>query len=237
MIPGGGISMRRAFLFILGLVLFAVANSARAESAATLKVELPDGTKVVSAVAIASGIKVETAGAVSGRTITFEKLLADTAYDVRLTLADGAVIQGVDLNWYDDEEAKPDAGEMKDEDRAEIKQIIGLDPFYTKADVLQFQGNRDRVAALVQYVRDKDFVEGAGQVIWRVELNYFKNQHGGWERISQQSKIIRRERYKTHEAFAAGVAKIRFFPALGGLKIAQGQSPRTVKVEKLDAAK
>ncbi|HWE97251.1 MAG TPA: hypothetical protein VG269_25045 [Tepidisphaeraceae bacterium] len=229
--------MRRAFLFILGLVLFAVANSARAENAATLKVEVPEGTKVASAVAVASGIKVETAGAVSGRIITFEKLLADTPYNVRLTLADGAVIQGVDLNWYDEEEAKPDAGEIKEEDRAEIKQIIGLDPFYTKVEVLQLQGNHDRVAALVQYVRDKDFVEGAGQVIWRVELNYFKNQHGGWERVGQQNKIIRRERYKTHEAFAAGIAKIRFVPVLGGLKVAAAQSPRTVKVEKLDPAK
>ncbi|MDB5303429.1 MAG: hypothetical protein JWM97_978 [Phycisphaerales bacterium] len=226
--------MRHFFsLSLLLISSLAVAHPALAANSGTLKLELPEGTKPASAVAVASGIKVECTGAVSGQTITFEKLLPDTPYDVRLTLADGVVLQGVNLNWYDDEEARPDAGEIKDEDRNEIKQIVGINPFYNKTEILQLRGNHDRAVALVQYVRDKDFVEGAGQVIWRVELNYFKNQHGGWERVGQQNKIVRRERYKSHDAFKTGIANIRFIPALGGLKIEKDQATTTVKVGKL----
>jgi len=203
----------------------------------SLKLELPEGAKVNSAVAVASGVKVESPGTIAGATITFDKLLPETTYDVRLTMADGTTVQGVNLAWYDEEEAKPDPGELNDEDRDEILKISSIDPFYNKHDILAVNGTHERAAVLVQLVRDKDFYAGSGQVIWRVEIYYFKNQHGGWEKIGQQNKIIRRERFKTHDAFASVTGKIKFVAALGGLKLGKDEAAKTVKIESLGAVK
>ncbi len=155
----------------------------------------------------------------------------------RLTLADGTTVQGVNLDWYDEEEPKPDPREMTPEDRDEILKISSIDPFYNKHDIITLSGNHDRAAVLVQLVRDKDFYAGNGQVIWRVEIYYFKNQHGGWEKIAQQNKIVRRERFKTHEAFVAATSKILFLPALGGLKLEKDQATKVVKIDALAAPK
>ena len=184
-----------------------------AEKAGTLKLVLPAETRISSATAVASGPKIECAGVIDHSSITFEKLLPETAYDVRLSLADGTTIQGVNLDWYNEEEASADAGPVTEGDREEIQKISSIDSFYDKHDLLQLKGSHDREVVLVQFVRDKDFYAGTGQVIWRVELNYFKNQHGGWERIAQQNKIIRRERFKTHDEFTKAVEKIKFVGA------------------------
>lgn len=218
---------------LLAAVLSQGARLFAAESA-TLRIELPAGTKVVSASAEAEGLKLETAGAISGSMLTFEKLLSETPYNVKLTLADGTVVQGVDLNWYDEEEGQADAGPLNDDDRDQIGKIASIDAFYNKHEILAVRGNHDRAAILVQLIRDKDFYAGAGQVIWRVEIYYFKNQHGGWEKISQQNKIIRRERFKSHDEFAKALSKIRFAPALGGIKLSKDQSDKTVKIESGD---
>ncbi|HZK79794.1 MAG TPA: hypothetical protein VFC46_01980 [Humisphaera sp.] len=225
--------MRKAFSYLLLIPLLFLTHPAFAGTGGTLTVELPSGTKVASATATAWGLKVESPGAVNGTTLTFTNLLPEAPYDVRLTLADGTVVQGVNLGWYNEEEAKPDPGPLRDADRDEIKKISSIDPFYNKTNILTIDGTHERAAALVQFVRDKDFYAGAGQVIWHIEIYYFKNQHGGWEKISQQNKVIRRERFKTHDAFTAAVAKIKFLPSLGGLKLDKDQTARTVKVESL----
>ncbi|HWE04042.1 MAG TPA: hypothetical protein VG326_16675 [Tepidisphaeraceae bacterium] len=223
--------MRKALSYLLILPLLLLARAAFAGG--TLTVELPPDTKVIAATATAWGLKVESPGVITGTTLTFQNLLPETPYDVRLTLSDGTVVQGVNLGWYNEEEAKPDPGPLSDEDRDEIQKISSIDPFYNKTKILAVDGTHDRASVLVQFVRDKDFYAGAGQVIWHVEIYYFKNQHGGWEKISQQNKVIRRERFKTHDAFTAALAKIKFLPALGGLTLDKNQTARTVKIETL----
>lgn len=202
----------------------------------SLKVELPVGTKVSSAAAVATAMKLETAGKIDGTSITFDKLLPETPYDIRLTLADGTTVQGVDLGWYNEEETRPDAGPLTDDDRKEMLGIISIPDFYNKHDILMYQGDHSRAATLVQLVRDKDFYAGGGQVIWRVEVYYFKNQHGGWEKIAQTNKILRRERFKTHDLFKSTTDKIKYLAALGGLKLDKNQSEKTVKIENLAPA-
>jgi hypothetical protein len=236
-IPQGGSTMRAKLHLGLLIPMFLLANAARAGDGGVIKLKLPSDTKVKSAVAVATGLKVESAGKVDGGTITFEKLLPETPYDVRLTLADDTVIQGVDLSWYNEEEPKADAAPLTDDDKKEMLGILNIPDFYNKKDILIFQGTHERATTLVQLVRDKDFYAGTGQVIWRIELYYFKNQHGGWEKLSQQNKILRRERFKTQDAYKFTTGKLRFSSELGGLKLEKNQAERTVKVNALPSAK
>jgi hypothetical protein len=223
----------RTAISILWLVPIMMLAPVAIGAGGTLTVEMPTGTKAASATATAWGLKVESAGEVKGTTLTFGNLLPETPYDVRVTMADGTVVQGVNLGWYNEEEAKAEPGALRDEDREEIAKISAIDPFYNKTTILTINGTHERAAVLVQFVRDKDFYAGAGQVIWHVEIYYFKNQHGGWEKISQQNKVIRRERFKTHDAFTAALAKVKFLPAAGGLKLDKDQTAKTVKIESL----
>lgn len=206
---------------------------ARGAGGATLTVELPAETKVASAVAVASGLKVESPGVINRTTLTFDHLLPATPYDIRLTLVDGSVVQGVNLDWYDDEAPAPDAPPLTDADRKEMLDILLIPDFYNKKSILLYKGTHERAATLVQLVRDTDFYAGGGQVIWRIELYYFKNQHGGWEKIAQQNKILRRERFKSHDAYLAATSKLTFLPALGGITLGAGEATKTVKLDTL----
>jgi hypothetical protein len=196
--------------------------------------------KPKSAVAVAAGVKVQTDGQIDGRTIVFEDLLPDTPYDVRVVLADGTVLQGVDLGWYNEEPADPEAEPIGDDDRAQIKEILGVPRFYNKCDILALRGDHNRATALVRLQRDNGFHSDAGgEIIWRIELWYFKNQYGGWEAVAQQNKVLRRERFASKAAYDADAGKIRWTPELGGLRVsskdAGGEGVRTIKLQ--DAAK
>ena len=225
--------MRGCLALVLLHFLLLAPGPVRASGSIT--VELPPSVHVASAVAASTDVKSESARIVKGSTVVFDALKPQTIYDVKLTLADGMTIQGVNLDWYNDDDARPDAGPLSDDDRGEMMKIVRLDPFMNHQDFLLLSGNHDRATVLVQLARDKDFYAGAGQVIWRVELFYFKNQHGGWEKIPQVNKIIRRERFKTREAHQAALAKIKFVAALGGLKLDKDQEHKTIKVESFDA--
>ena len=195
----------------------------------SLTVETPAGMKVSSATATSPEPKVNAAGKVSDQTAVFANLAANASYDVRLDLADGGVTQGVNLGWYDEEPAKPDAGEFTDDDRAAIKAIIDIPSFYNKSDILAVRGDHSRATVLVQLVRDKDFYNGKGEVIWRVELWYFEEEFGGWEKVAQQNQILRRERFKTHDALEAAIAKLKWAPELGGIYMSPEQPQKVVK--------
>src|SRR6202020_696058 len=126
-------------------------------------------------------------GSVSDHGASFQNLSTDIVYDVRLDLADKSVVQGVNLRWYDDDPAKADAGELTDDDRTAIKAIVDVPSFYNHSDILALRGTHQRATALVQLVRDKDFYNGSGQIVWRVELWYFEEEFGGWEKVAQQN--------------------------------------------------
>jgi hypothetical protein len=205
----------------------------------TLKLELPADVKAKSATAVATAMKLQTAGKLSADSVMFENLLPDTAYDIRLDLIDGTILQGVDLSWYIPEEpAKPDVGPMEDDDRKEIGTIVaGLQPFMNHAAILQLRGDHDRATALCEFSRDKGFVnDKGGEIIWRVELWYFKYQAGGWEAVSQVNKILRRERFKTRAEYSAATQKLKWVPELGGIRVTAEKSPMTIKLAR-DAKK
>ena len=199
---------------------------------------LPAGKQVKSAVATALLLKLDVEGKVDGQEITFPKVLPDTAYNAHITLSDGTILQGVDLNWYNEERAKKDAGDMDKDDREQIRAIVQDVPgFYNKRDFLMLQGDHDRAIALLRLVRDKGFVnDRGGEVIWRIELWYFKNQLGGWEAVQQQNKVLRRERFASTAARNSAEGQIRWMPQLGGLRVPKDEPVRTVTIEKPEGA-
>jgi hypothetical protein len=202
-------------------------------SGASITINLADGARVKSATAVGAGKSPEVSGRIDGSTATFPDVLPRTAYDVKLTLTDGTILQGVDLGWYDMEPAKPDAGDLDDDDKQQITAILTqVTSFYNKNEMLFLQGDHDRAVGLVQLTRDKAFHSDTGdEVIWHIELWYFKNQHGGWEKVQQENKILRRERFATQGAYRDVIDHLRWIPQLGGLRVAKDQTELTVRLQ------
>lgn len=196
-----------------------------------MRIELPAKVVPRSAEAVASAMKLKTDGRVEGQTINFANLLPGTPYTIQIAMADGSVWRGVDMSWYNAEPAQADAGPITDDDLAEIRSIITDVPsFYNKSSVVDVAGNHDRATVLVQLVRDKDFHAGANEVIWRIELWYFKFEAGGWAIVPQQNKVLERVRYKSHEAFHAVTDHIKWLPQLGGIRLDKDKPLTTITV-------
>jgi len=204
------------------LVIAATTCSARAES--RLVVQAPEG--VQAAVATARQLKLDCRGTIEGRVITFANLLPDTPYDIRLTLADGTILQGADMSWYSPEPVKADVQPLDDDDRKQIREVFeGVKAFENRRNMLLLAGNHDRATVLAELIRDSGFHSSRGdEVIWRVELWYFKNQHGGWERISQQNKVLRRERFASKQEFTRQTGKLKWLAELGGIRVGKDRT-------------
>lgn len=224
---------RRMSLCGVALLLLIAARAAPA-MAGDLVIQLPEKTAIKSAVVAAQDQKREIDGKVDGSHITFADLRPGTSYDVRVTLADGAILQGVDLAWYTAEPPDKDAAPLDADDRKQIAAIVQDIPgFYNKRDLLHLRGDHTRATALLRLVRDKDFYNGKGEIIWRIELWYFKNEAGGWAAIAQQNKVLRRERFKNAESYKDATAMIRWIPGLGGIRVPSDKgAATTVEVTK-----
>jgi len=217
-----------AVMVVAALLHCAVARAAEVE----LTVALPAGMQVKAAVAGSFSIKGEISGTLRQDMVVFHDLLPDTPYDIRLTLAEGTVLQGVDMSWYNEEPAKPGAEPLSDDDREQIRAVLqDIKSFTNRNDIIQLIGDHNRAVLLAQLVRDKEFhADKGGEIIWRIELWYFKNNYGGWEKISQVNKVLRRERFTNSEAFKAATQKLQWMPSLGGIIVSKAQGAKTVTV-------
>ena len=128
-------------------------------------------------------------------------------------LRDGTRLVGVDMSWY--APATPDQQALSDDDREQIKELLTVPSFYDRTVLLHTEGDSQRVVGLVELVRDRDFHAGKGEVIWRVELWYFEFQNGGWAKVSQQNRVIDRQRFASADDYRRYVSKVRFVPRLG----------------------
>ena len=217
----------------LARIALALAVPAAPASAASLVVTLPQGSSAATAVASApKGGTPDRAGTIAGDTVTFADLRPGTAYDVRVTRADGTVLQGVDLGWYGRVPDRPDAGPLTDDDRRDMAAVLsGVLSFFNHTDALLVRGTHNRAVMLVDLRRDSAFHSDAGhEVIWRPELWYFENHHGGWEKVQQTDRNLRRERFPTAAAYHAVVDRLRWVPELGGLKVRPSGPDVVVKV-------
>ena len=153
-----------------------------------------------------------------------ESIRAESAEGKPLSvmLKDGTRLIGVDMSWYAPvAEAKAKPGELADDDRKAIQEICTVPSFYDRCEILLLQGDADRAVGLMQLVRDRDFYAGKGEVIWRAELWYFEFQNGGWAKLSQQNKVLDRQRFASREKYLQYVRPIRFVPRLGGIKASE----------------
>jgi len=218
---------KRLMRLVMGLLVLLGASMARA-GGVELRIVLPAQVQAESAEATAGALKLTSPGHVHGQSVTFPNLLPDTPYTVRINAADGVVLQGVDFSWYDAEAPNPDAGPLTEADRAEIRSIVTDVPsFYNKCEVVRAVGDHDRATVLVRLVRDKDFHAGAGEVIWRMELWYFKNEAGGWAVVPQQNKVLQRVRFPTHAAFHKATDKLQWLAELGGIRLSKDEPVTT----------
>lgn len=195
--------------------------------AQTIEVKV-DGAEIRSALAEVRSMQLETRGQVDAQVVRFDNLLPDTPYDIEIRLRGGIVLAGVNMGWYEpvDPAGADDAQPLSDDDRKQITAIVKDVPsFYDQSDILQLVGDSRRAVALVQLERRRDFHNAAGgEIIWRVELYYFQNQAGGWEKAQQVNQVLRRMRFRDKEAYEDEVTPIRWTPELGGVKVANGQT-------------
>lgn len=215
------------------LILFSLLCAAHARGASTLTLTLPATMQVQSASAAPVKLAGPVAGKVEGNKVTFTNLLPDTPYEVRLVLKDGTVLQGIDLAWHSVEPGKAHPAALDDDDRKQLNEIIfEVKAFENKRNLLHLVGDHDRAVALAELIRDSEFhSDTGGEIIWRIEVWYFKNQHGGWERVPQSSRVVRRERFTEKAAFEKA-SKTKWIPAIGGLKVGKDQE-KTIEVDPL----
>lgn len=159
------------------------------------------------------------------RLVRFSKLPA-TASSAVITLADGTRLVGVDMRWYAN--APPGDGPLSDDDRKEIELILTVPSFYDKVKILHLQGDNQHVTVLMELIRDRDFYASKGtDIIWRAELWYFEFQNGGWAKVSQENKVLDRQRFHGQAEYQKYLRILRWVPKLGDLK----ETPDTRKIE------
>jgi len=168
---------------------------------------------------------------------SFRDMPGDASYDICVRLRDGRTVEGIDLSFVGarflrlaelrrkqleipSEEIQHDFTEKDAKELTKyVKDFVNND-FMDIGRVLYIQGQGHRATMLVELLRNPDrefyheFPEPPGpegpETIWRVELWYFLWQRGGWERVSNQERVLRRERlpYKQWEKIS-----IEYLPA------------------------
>ena len=198
--------------------------------AAEITVRLPEGAQALRARAIAADSKAPIQGQVTASAITFAGLDAKSSYDIAIDLAGGIELQGVNLGWHSSEPPEKNAGPLTDDDVEEIRAIVqDVRGFFNRNRILLTQGTHDRVTSLVELVRDKAFhADRGGEIIWHIELWYFKFQNGGWEKAAQQNRVLKRQRFDSRKDFEDQAGKIRWMGLLGGIKPADGAGGKPI---------
>ena len=171
--------------------------------------------------------------------VRFHGLSSSQRHELTVVLKSGLTLQGVDLGWYaklPPQAKKPEP--ISDDDTRQIRSLVTeVKDFYNHKSLLALSGDQDRATALVRLVRDTDFYAGKGQIIWRIELWYFENQAGGWAPITQQNKVIRRERFKDADAYKTATTTVKFVQNLGGIAVEPGKTTSiSLTKEEIDAS-
>jgi len=141
----------------------------------------------------------------------FSGLPGDATYDLCVRLADGREIEGIDLDFVDSRLVKlaaqrrkqlglaPDRSKKFTRDDADkiLAYARDMEDFMEDRRVLYLKGHGRRATMLIEQMRLRKFVAASGaarpgKIIWRVELWYFLEQRGGWERVANQERMLRR---------------------------------------------
>ena len=146
---------------------------------------------------------------------TVKDLAGDNTYDVGIKLKDGRAIEGIDLSELDARllrlaaERRKALGRPAEEEHVfdhedansllKFAEDLKSNDFMDQGRVLYLAGHGRRATMLVELMRTREFYDqkttGQGaQIIWRIEMWYYDYEHGGWERVPNQERVLRRER-------------------------------------------
>jgi len=227
----------------------AAPTSQPADGVIRVELAVPQGVEVqsVSALARRGGKQKQHAGRRNPRTGLYEigPLPHPGRYDLVVDTGIGR-IEGADLDRLrgefdalidrpaDERPTRP----FTDADRAAIRKIVdAIEQFEDFNRILLLAGHGEHATALVEKRRTRPFYRSRNEIIWRIELWYFRWRYGGWEKTPNVEKVLYRQRRPKPE-FAR--LKWNFDASLGGIAIdADGRSP-LVRFEvpaKLDPAR
>lgn len=130
----------------------------------------------------------------------------------KIELADGRILIPLNLRWYAGGQYASEP--YSDDDLLEIKKILTVPSFYNQTRILHLAGDKDRITALIELVRDEKFHAGGSNIIWRAEIWYFEFENGGWAKVNQQSKVLDRQRFKDRQEYDSYLARQRWVPKL-----------------------
>ncbi len=164
-----------------------------------------------------------------------DKLAPDRRYDLEVSAADGRTFIGVDLGFEEDpllrlakrqagagtgDEDEDAPGPLTEDDRGQIGRIVTeVETFENERRVVQLRGDHSRAAALVELRRTTAFHSSKpGEQIRRVEVWYFKFQHGGWEKVANAERVLSRVRGPADQIDARARREV-YMPELGGLAV------------------
>ncbi len=138
----------------------------------------------------------------------FKSLPGDAVYDLGVWTSDGRTIEGIDLSPPDarllrlavkrrrELKLPPERShKFGDDDVRELQKFVrDMKDFMEEKRVLYIHGHGRRATMLIELMRTRGFHSSQGTIIWRVELWYFEHKFGGWEKLANQEKVLRRER-------------------------------------------
>lgn len=100
-----------------------------------------------------------------------------------------------------------------DDAKAITDWIAKLQDFMEIRRPLYIHGNGRRCTVLLELMRTREHYAGGGQFVWRVELWYFQNEYGGWEKVPNQERVLRRQRIAPGEW---SKISLEYYPELSG---------------------
>ncbi len=165
----------------------------------------------------------------------FEDLPGDARYDIRIATPDGRIIEGIDLDFTDRrllrlaEIRRKQLGLppprrhkfTKRDARDIIRHIETMEDFMDFHRPLYVKGHGKRATALVEMMRTRPFHQSDGDIIWRVELWYFKHAYGGWELMDNQERVLERIQAQPREGRQVN---IQYYPQLSVYLDPRGKS-------------
>jgi len=191
----------------------------------------------ISALSRATGAKYAPASfnKTSGA-FAFHNLPGDAAYDICIRTVDGRSIEGIDLRFVDQrfldlaaarrKQLHLPAEQPRKFTRSDAEQLLEfvekLKDFMEIRRVLYVRGHGARATVLVELMRDRAFHSSAGdELIWRVELWYFRYEAGGWRRLANQERVLRRRRIDRQ---SWRKISLEYYPQLSAYVAADGTS-------------
>jgi len=202
------------------------------------KLSPPEKVSQIWAVSRVTGARYEPAS-FDKRTgeFRFEKLPGDATYDICIRAADGRNIEGIDLDFVDARllrlaeirrkqlDLPPERSHefSRADARAIIDHVGNMKDFLEYQRVLYVRGHGRRATVLLERMRMREFYASRGELVWRMELWYFEERRGGWERLMNQERVLRRKRITPDEWRKVNV---EYYPALSVHVDETGYAPK-----------